>query len=173
MLINLYNSRRWWKLRDKKLWDTPYCALCNTTFKLQVDHIIEHNDNEYLFTNWANLQVLCERCHGYKSAQQSNMNRLNISDYTITIDDTNESNFNKYNSFYINETESITQVIREIEIKKNIIINTKTLNIAMIRRIVYELIITIKSKPKQINFVINLNRIESEQELLNMLIARG
>jgi hypothetical protein len=117
--------------------------------------------------------VLCERCHGYKSAQQSNMNRLNISDYTITIDDTNESNFNKYNSFYINETESITQVIREIEIKKNIIINTKTLNIAMIRRIVYELIITIKSKPKQINFVINLNRIESEQELLNMLIARG
>jgi hypothetical protein len=140
---------------------------------LHVDHIIEHNNNHELFNNYGNLNTLCRSCHGIKSAQQQRLNSLSIGNYSITINDINNSTFNKYNSFYVNEAEAVTQVIKEIEITKHIIINTNGLGIDKIRLILYELILTIKKKPNNIKLIINNNRTENETHLLNILKGRG
>ncbi|BAW18551.1 hypothetical protein MBVG596_1073 [Mycoplasmopsis bovigenitalium] len=64
-----YNSKRWIALRDKHLWKQPYCVKCETTFNLQVDHIISHRNNENLFLDPENLQTLCIQHHSEKTNQ--------------------------------------------------------------------------------------------------------
>ncbi|MBN0919461.1 HNH endonuclease [[Mycoplasma] gypis] len=71
-----YNSREWLKLRDSHLKRQPWCVVCFSTFNLQVDHIVEHRNRIDYFLNENNLQTLCARCHGLKSARFRQLKNL-------------------------------------------------------------------------------------------------
>jgi 5-methylcytosine-specific restriction enzyme A len=64
----LYTSSTWKRVRLRVLREEPTCRACGAA-STQVDHIIpfrpEVGGSRY---DRANLQALCERCHGEKSA---------------------------------------------------------------------------------------------------------
>ncbi len=72
--LKLYASQSWDRLRLKHLLQQPYCIICNTTARLEVDHILPHNGNPKLFFNEANLQTLCKQCHSSKTMNEMRNN---------------------------------------------------------------------------------------------------
>ncbi|MFV8480241.1 HNH endonuclease [Mycoplasma sp. AA7A] len=73
-----YMSKEWSTLRDKHLNSQPYCVKCQTTLQLQVDHIIEHGNNQTYFLNSENLQTLCIKCHGQKTFRTQKLRKLRV-----------------------------------------------------------------------------------------------
>lgn len=58
------------------MWKQPFCQKCETTFNLQIDHIIEHQNNLQYFLDPNNLQTLCIRCHSQKTLQNQKLKKL-------------------------------------------------------------------------------------------------
>lgn len=71
---NLYNTRRWRKLRMEWLKDNPYCVFCGSTADLTVDHIERPKGNPHLFFSFYNLRTLCKTCH-YRHTGYENRRR--------------------------------------------------------------------------------------------------
>ncbi|WP_212752326.1 HNH endonuclease [Mycoplasma miroungigenitalium] len=80
-----YNSTEWIKLRDEHLNNQPYCVKCSTTLRLQVDHIIPHNNRIDLFLDHNNLQTLCISHHAEKTNQLRFLRDYKVKDYSINI----------------------------------------------------------------------------------------
>ena len=65
-----------WKndLRPTQLLRGPFCRECakagRRTLATRVDHVRPHRGDWALFTDRANLQSLCERCHNAKTARE-------------------------------------------------------------------------------------------------------
>ena len=65
-----------WKndLRPTQLLREPFCRECakagRRTLATRVDHVRPHRGDWVLFTDRANLQSLCERCHNAKTARE-------------------------------------------------------------------------------------------------------
>lgn len=72
----LYTTDVWKKqLRPAQLAREPYCREC-VRWGLRVpatdvDHIVPHEGDMALFTDPANLQSLCHRCHSFKTAREN------------------------------------------------------------------------------------------------------
>lgn len=68
-----YDSE-WRKLRASHLAGSPLCVHCErqgrTTPATVVDHIEPHKGDRAKFTDRANLQSLCARCHNRKTARE-------------------------------------------------------------------------------------------------------
>jgi 5-methylcytosine-specific restriction protein A len=68
------NSSAWLRARDQKLAETPWCEHCEREDPLrptpatQVDHIKPRHSHPELKLVMANLQSLCDRHHGIKTA---------------------------------------------------------------------------------------------------------
>jgi len=64
---NLYNSKRWYRLRYYQLQKQPLCEFHlrrNQVISASiVDHITPHKGDVALFHDPDNLQSLCKRCH--------------------------------------------------------------------------------------------------------------
>jgi len=64
---NLYQTKRWRRLRRQVLSEEPLCRMCQQVGKVTpsdtVDHIREHKGDKALFWDRANLQGLCHTCH--------------------------------------------------------------------------------------------------------------
>lgn len=75
---NIYNDRRWRKLREQHLAENPLCVRCKQQGRVRagvvVDHIIPHKKNQELFWDRSNLQTLCNEHHS--SVKQSEESRL-------------------------------------------------------------------------------------------------
>ncbi|MHA3795788.1 HNH endonuclease [Mycoplasma sp. VS31B] len=69
-------SKEWNELREKHLTAHPFCSICQTTFRLQVDHIIEHGNDLSYFLNEKNLRTLCIRCHSRKTRRTQQLRLL-------------------------------------------------------------------------------------------------
>lgn len=72
--MNLYNWS-WWRRVSKHFRAAhPLCAECERQGKVTaaqvVDHITPHRENPNLFFDENNLQSLCSKCHGAKSARE-------------------------------------------------------------------------------------------------------
>jgi 5-methylcytosine-specific restriction endonuclease McrA len=65
-----YYTARWGGLRQRVLAEAAHtCAQCGgVSLDLDVDHRIPHRGDAALFWDVDNLQALCPRCHGRKSA---------------------------------------------------------------------------------------------------------
>lgn len=70
----LYDTARWKRLRRAVLADEPLCRQCaqdgQTTLATVIDHIQPHRGDDTLAYDRANLQPLCARHHGTKTAQE-------------------------------------------------------------------------------------------------------
>ena len=70
----LYSRRRWHALRRQWLAEHPLCAECERRGEIRmatdVDHVTPHKGDAKLFWSTANMQSLCARCHGRKSARE-------------------------------------------------------------------------------------------------------
>ena len=68
-------GRPWRRLREAHLRDNPYCVECllEGTRRIgeQVDHIVPHRGDLELMRDPFNLQTLCDRHHGQKTARES------------------------------------------------------------------------------------------------------
>lgn len=65
----IYYTKRWQSLRKRVLKENWMCEVCGIHLATQVDHIIpmEQGGPEY---DRDNLQGLCNRCHGIKTARE-------------------------------------------------------------------------------------------------------
>lgn len=67
----MYRRADWKRLRREQLANEPLCRSCKAQGKIRpatvADHLRPHRGNEALFTDPANLQSLCSRCHNVKS----------------------------------------------------------------------------------------------------------
>lgn len=72
----------WRKTRARFLADNPLCAVCllngRTTAATEVDHIIPHQGDQYLFNDPGNLQALCKPCHSRKTATEVNRRQYGL-----------------------------------------------------------------------------------------------
>jgi 5-methylcytosine-specific restriction protein A len=63
----------WQKLRLQVLSNQPLCVECErqgiVTVAVDVDHIVPHRGDSELLMDRDNLQPLCKRCHGRKTAR--------------------------------------------------------------------------------------------------------
>ncbi|MCS4536771.1 HNH endonuclease [Mycoplasma sp. CSL7475-4] len=82
--ITPYNSKEWTSLREQHLNEQPYCVKCHTTLRLQVDHIVPHNNRVEWFLNPDNLQTLCISHHAEKTNQLRFLK--DFPNYDIAID---------------------------------------------------------------------------------------
>ena len=69
-----YRQARWKKIREQVISrDKGRCQQCLRTghVKLgsEVDHILKAEDNQELFYELRNLQLLCRKCHSIKTAR--------------------------------------------------------------------------------------------------------
>lgn len=68
-----YNTSRWRKLRLQVLAEQPLCVMClsadTVTTATIIDHIIPIERDESLGWSKDNLQALCCRCSGIKTAR--------------------------------------------------------------------------------------------------------
>jgi 5-methylcytosine-specific restriction protein A len=75
----VYKTAKWLRLRKRALDAHPLCVQCDArgvlTLGTVVDHIQPHQGDEQLAYDQSNLQVLCTRCHGEKSAYEMNTKR--------------------------------------------------------------------------------------------------
>lgn len=64
---NLYNTKRWYRIRFYQLQKQPLCEFHlkrNQVVSASiVDHVTPHKGDETLFYDPENLQSLCKRCH--------------------------------------------------------------------------------------------------------------
>jgi len=64
---NLYNTKRWYRLRYHQLQKQPLCEFHlkrNQVVSASiVDHVTPHKGDDTLFHDPDNLQSLCKRCH--------------------------------------------------------------------------------------------------------------
>ncbi len=69
-----YFSHRWRKISARFVRMHPVCQLCHRAPATIVDHIIERSDGG---DQWSehNLQALCPRCHGRKTADAAKYRR--------------------------------------------------------------------------------------------------
>lgn len=77
---SLYDSTFWrgsgarQGLREMYLGEHPLCVICRSkgfvVSATVVDHIEPHRGDWNLFSDWDNLQALCDRCHGRKSSSE-------------------------------------------------------------------------------------------------------
>ena len=67
-LKKFYQSSLWQKIRHNHLVQNPICAECGAVGEI-VDHIIEIRDGGDKYST-ANLQTLCRKHHGIKTALQ-------------------------------------------------------------------------------------------------------
>jgi len=67
-------GRKWRRLRESHLAENPYCVDCllegRRLLGTDVDHIQPHRGDEALMWDPNNLQTLCERHHGRKTARE-------------------------------------------------------------------------------------------------------
>lgn len=63
----IYNSKRWKNLRDRRLQEDPLCKYCEAAGDIvpadTVDHITPHRGNLGLAFDYGNTQSLCKTCH--------------------------------------------------------------------------------------------------------------
>jgi 5-methylcytosine-specific restriction enzyme A len=62
-----YRTPRWRALRAEVLAEQPTCVACRAAPSRHVDHRVPHRGDPVLFWDRANLQGLCESCHGRKT----------------------------------------------------------------------------------------------------------
>ncbi|NUN51833.1 MAG: HNH endonuclease [Planctomycetaceae bacterium] len=71
-IVRLYRSKRWLILRREVLAAQPTCLSCReegiVSRATEVDHVTPHRGNLQLFFERSNLQGLCKRHHGSKTA---------------------------------------------------------------------------------------------------------
>jgi 5-methylcytosine-specific restriction protein A len=67
----LYSTAKWKKLRILHLRTEPACIVCNTQEDLDVDHIVPHKGDIYLFFDPKNLQTRCHVHHSQKTAKET------------------------------------------------------------------------------------------------------
>jgi len=71
---SMYESRRWRETREAYLRQHPLCVECEKKGYLVpavvCDHIVPHRGKYELFWDISNLQGLCARCHGRKTAKE-------------------------------------------------------------------------------------------------------
>ena len=69
-----YDTQRWLKLREKKLAEMPFCAVCTGYQDLEVHHVVPITDDEresrdakagYPVLDL--LEVLCKSCHSLRT----------------------------------------------------------------------------------------------------------
>lgn len=64
---NLYNTKRWYRLRYHQLQKQPLCEFHLKRNQIVsasiVDHVTPHKGDDSLFHDPDNLQSLCKRCH--------------------------------------------------------------------------------------------------------------
>ena len=65
----IYHTRRWLLLRRHVLHHHPICQHCDRELATDVDHItpLDHDGDPWAL---ANLQALCNRCHGRKTHRE-------------------------------------------------------------------------------------------------------
>jgi 5-methylcytosine-specific restriction protein A len=63
-------GHNWRKLRTLVLAEEPLCSICLVASATEVDHIIPHKGDDYLFWLRKNLQGLCKSCHSKKTAAE-------------------------------------------------------------------------------------------------------
>lgn len=68
----LYNTRAWKRLREMHLRKYPFCLICGSIYKRQVDHIEDHKGDTDLFFDSDNLQTLCHVHHSQKTMKVIN-----------------------------------------------------------------------------------------------------
>ena len=66
----LYNSKEWKTLRDRKLRENPICQKCGTFKATEVHHLIPHRGDLNLFYNYDNLVALCHDCHSEETRKE-------------------------------------------------------------------------------------------------------
>lgn len=76
----MYNLPIWKdELRPAQLLREPFCRECAKhglrVRATEVDHIIPHKSDWLLFTDPANHESLCHRCHSAKTMRELNENR--------------------------------------------------------------------------------------------------
>ena len=76
----MYSTAAWTRdLRPGQLLREPFCRSCARrglrTPATDVDHIRDHKGDWRLFTDRANLQSLCHRCHSRKTLRENGPNR--------------------------------------------------------------------------------------------------
>lgn len=153
----LYWTKRWREIRERHLWNFPFCIHCQSTFNLQVDHIIEHKGNEELFWNEKNLQTLCINCHGKKSGIEYKIQQLKPGTWTLTLKNAENQELKTYFDFYNDYDTAIKRYFQsQNKNPYNITINVKTFNISEICKLINEIIIFKNSIPKIIEIDQNL-----------------
>jgi 5-methylcytosine-specific restriction protein A len=63
-----YYTKDWKLLRQLTLAKDPVCVQCKVAPSTLVDHVVPHRGDRALFFSLGNLQGLCARCHGQKTA---------------------------------------------------------------------------------------------------------
>lgn len=74
-----YLSVQWRKFRDWYITRHPVCEMCEKVERLtravMIDHIVELKDGGIQISE-ANVQALCWKCHGIKTANEKNHRKL-------------------------------------------------------------------------------------------------
>lgn len=130
----LYHSRKWREARKIFLINNWKCAFCNSTFNLEIDHILEHQENEKLFYNSFNWQTLCKSCHYVKTMEDKRIEALlnNSKQQKIQINVNNHDNDLKgFELLYTwkRHKELTTKIVNNIISKQNPNIPIYNLNI--------------------------------------------
>lgn len=75
----MYGLDIWQRLRAEQLLRESWCRECaqvgHRVRATVVDHIVPHRGNMTLFTDPANLQSLCKRCHDRKTMRERSERR--------------------------------------------------------------------------------------------------
>lgn len=150
-----YQRPEWKSLREKHLANNWKCVQCDATNDLHVDHIIDFDGNEALFSEMQNLQTLCHRCHFNKT----NIDKLIYSkpdgDWEITMVEIDEPfPYEKEKAqFGANNVcdRYATKCVADSLVKKTVEINTKFWNVQELRLIIIKIIIGKKTCPIKIN----------------------
>lgn len=65
---SFYHSKAWFAVRRQVLSRDPVCVLCRQAEATTVDHIKDRTEAPELELEPSNLQGVCKRCHGRKTA---------------------------------------------------------------------------------------------------------
>lgn len=155
-----YQCKEWKLLTEKILDRQPYCSICEKTFNLQIDHIIEHKNDTDLYWDENNLQVLCISCHGYKSGLEYAYSLIKKGNYKIVL--TNDDNIynkkNDYLSFYnYNIIVAFKRIAKELVKDRIVFLGVKDLKFNEIYYLLMMIMNEFKSKPESITCSDDLN----------------
>ena len=62
----MYNTSQWRKLRKQKITEQTFCSKCGASKEMSILHVhhrIPPLGDDSVFFDYANLDVLCEKCH--------------------------------------------------------------------------------------------------------------